>query len=437
MRVQEHIDKISWSFADKALFFIYGIVTLFQMRALQPGEWGLFGLMIGLHTWIFIVIDSFALQGLIQFGMNETNKKKVNSIALIIQLFMSIIFSLLIYLLRFELALIFNEDGFIKIGFVLPVLILLTIPRTYVIKLIYRTQEFHKLFLVNASFFGVMTFLTIYYLINNHFLTFNDMIIIYLFGSGLSSAFSILLLRKELQFNFSGDIKILKIMRFSLPWTIYSALNYLPKTLDLFIVQYFFQTEATGVYYSAKNLFRVFDETLNASFGLVYPAAVRQIEKNNIQGLNDLMTKAVSFLLMIFIFIIVVLELGFSDFIIKSLLPASYHGAVGQFNLLLIAALGMPFVMLSSIITALGKPHVVLNFAILGVILTATALWVIGYNGRVDLIPLGMIVYVSINAALVFIYMNRNYGFKARSLFRAFRDSKSFFRSILNRKINN
>ncbi|MFC2131837.1 lipopolysaccharide biosynthesis protein, partial [Bacteroidota bacterium] len=384
MRVQEHIDKISWSFADKALFFIYGIVTLFQMRALQPGEWGLFGLMIGLHTWIFIVIDSFALQGLIQFGMNETNKKKVNSIALIIQLFMSVIFSLLIYLLRFELAIIFNEDGFIKIGFVLPVLILLTIPRTYVIKLIYRTQEFHKLFLVNASFFAVMTFLTIYYLINNHFLTFNDMIIIYLFGSGLSSAFSILLLRKELQFNFSGDIKILKIMKFSLPWTIYSALNYLPKTLDLFVVQYFFQTEATGVYYSAKNLFRVFDETLNASYGLVYPAAVRQIEKNNTKGLNDLMTKSVSFLLFAFIIAVLILEFGLSEFIITSFLPANYHSAVGQFNLLLIAALGMPFLMLYTVITAMGKPQIVMNFAAISVVCAILSLYIVAINDRVD-----------------------------------------------------
>ena len=433
MRVAEHIDKISWSFADKSLFFGYGLVTLFQMRALEPGQWGLFGLMISLHTWIFIIIDSFALQGLIQFGMNDSNTKRVNSIALIIQIAMSMFFSFIIYLLRFELANVFGDAGFIRIGTVLPILIFLTVPRTYVIKLIYRTQEFNKLFLVNASFFGIMTAITLYYLIVDGSLTFENLILIYFCGSGFSSLIGMYLLKNELKFNLKGDIQFSKIMKFTLPWTIYSALNYLPRTLDLYIVQFFFRTEVTGVYYSAKTLFRVFDETLNASFGLVYPTAVRQIEKNNMKELNDLMTKAVSFLLMAFVVVVVILELGFSEFIITSFLPARFHGAVGQFNLLLIAALGMPFLMLSSIISAIGKPQVILNYAMVGCILAGITLYVIGINGRADLIPLGIIIYVFINAVMIFSYMRRNYGFKTRALFRAIFDSKSFLMGLFKK----
>ncbi len=434
MQIQEHLDKISWSFADKSLFFIYGLVSLFQMRALATTDWGLFGLMITLHTWIYIVIDSFALQGLIQFGMSEVNKKRVNAFALITQLIMAFVFSLGIYIFRFELAVIFGDEGFIKIGYSLPILILLAVPRTFLIKIVYRCLDYRRLFFIDASFFGVMTFLTVYFIAINGILTFDNMILIYFLGAGCSSLFASILLRKELKFNFKGDIKYSKIVKFTLPWTIYSAVNYLPRTLDLYIVQYFFKTEATGVYYSAKNLFRVFDEVLNASFGLVYPSAVKQIENNNMNALNDLMTKAVSFLLLAFIFIVVVLELGFSEFIITSFLPASYHGAIGQFNLLLIAAIGMPFLMLFSIITALGKPQVALYSALVSVFFSTATLYIVAVNGSTSLIPLGLIVYIFVNASIALIFMNRKYNFHFKSVFRAFSDTKYFIQSVIKKK---
>ncbi|ROL61302.1 hypothetical protein D9V86_06445 [Bacteroidetes/Chlorobi group bacterium ChocPot_Mid] len=434
MKIQEHLDKISWSFADKSLFFIYGLVSLFQMRALTTSEWGLFGLMITLHTWIYIVIDSFALQGLIQFGMSEENKNKVNSMALLTQIIMALLASIVVYLFRFELAKILNEDGFIKIGYTLPILILLAIPRTFIIKIVYRCLDYKNLFLIDMSFFGTMIVLTMYYIIQFGTLSFDNMLIIYFTGAGLSSFFAIILKRKELNFDFKGDIKYSKIIQFTFPWTVYSAVNYLPKTLDLYIVQYFFKTDATGVYYSAKNLFRVFDEVLNAAFGLVYPSAVKQIENKNLNALNDLMTKAVSFLLLAFIFIIAILELGLSEFVIKAFLPATYHGAIGQFNLLLLAAVGMPFLMLFSIITALGKPQVALYSAIISVIISSATLVIIAYLGRTDLIPFGLITYVFINAILALFYMRKNYNFQLRSILRAFPDTAFYIKNFILKK---
>lgn len=433
MRIQEHIDKISWSIADKMLFFLYGVVSIFQMRALPIDEWGLFGLMIALLTWIFIVIDSFALQNIIQFGMNENNRKKVNTYALIIQIVLAIIIASIIFLFRFDLATFFDENRLIIIGKFLPILIFLFIPRSYVIKLIYRKQDFKKLFIVDVSFFGTMTLMTFYFIFANRYLTFIDMITIYFFGSGISSLISIFLLKKDLQFSLKGNIELITLFKFSVPWTIYSALNYLPRVIDLLFVQYFFKTEATGVYYSAKNLFRVFDEALNASFGLVYPAAVRQIEKGNITALNDLMTKSVSFLFISYVVIVVSLESGLSNFLITNVLPYSYHNAVGQFNLLLVGALVMPILMLSPIITALGKPQVVLLFSAIGLIFTVVILYLVGIVGQFSYVPLGLVTYFYVSAILSFWYMNKKYNFTIKTLFRAIRDSKEFVKSFLNK----
>jgi O-antigen/teichoic acid export membrane protein len=433
LRIQEHIDKISWSFADKILFFIYGLVTLFQMRALEPSEWGLFGLMISLHTWCYIIIDSFALQGLIQFGMNEENKKLVNTYALVLQFCLAIIFSAFVFLFRYEFARILNDSGFVKIGIVLPILLFLALPRTYVIKLIYRILDFKKLFIINGCFFGVMILLTVYYLITLEQLSFNNMIYIYFWGTGLSSLLAIIMFRKSLKFSFNGNLKFMKYIKFTLPWTIYSGLNYLPRTIDLYIVQYFFNTDATGIYYSAKNLFRVFDETLNASYGLVYPACVRQIEKKNYNALNDIITKSVSFLLVAFTIIVIILELGGSEFLIKLFLPESYHAAIGQFNLLLIAAIGMPFLLLYTTITALGKPQVVMVFAGISLIFSVISLYVVSVLGRADLIPLGLIVYIFVNAISGMIYMSRNYGFNLKSIFRAVGDTRAYLLTLIKK----
>ncbi len=433
MRIQEHIDKISWSIADKALFFLYGVVSIFQMRAMPIDQWGLFGFMIVILTWVYIIIDSFALQNIIQFGMNENNRKKVNAYALFIQIILAIIISSVIYFFRFDLAIFFDESRLITIGKYLPVLIFLFIPRTYVIKLIYKKQNFRTLFLVDFIFFGTMSVITFYFIYVYEFLTFKDMILIYMFGSGLSSFISIFLLRNELQFSFNGEIKLIKLFKFSLPWTIYSALNYMPRVIDLLFVQYFFKTEATGIYYSAKNLFRVFDEALNASFGLVYPAAVRQIEKGNIEALNDLMTKSISFLFITYVIIVVSLESGLSNFLITSVLPNSYHHAVGQFNFLILGALVMPILMLSPIITALGKPQVVLIFAAIGLTFTILVLYLVGEVGDLSLVPLGFVTCFYVSAILSFWYMNKKYNFTLKTLFRAIKDSKEFAKSLFNK----
>jgi len=45
-----------------------------------------------------------------------------------------------------------------------------------------------------------------------------------------------------------------------------------------------FSTSVVGIYYSAKTLFRFFEETANAAVSLVYPAAVRALESKNFRA---------------------------------------------------------------------------------------------------------------------------------------------------------
>ncbi|MDQ1265109.1 MAG: hypothetical protein QG635_259, partial [Bacteroidota bacterium] len=274
-----------------------------------------------------------------------------------------------------------------------------------------------------------MTIITIYYIFIKGSLSYTDMVVLYFIGAFVSSALSLLITGKRLQFGLKGDFRIWKMIKFSSPYMLYSSLHAMPKLLDIYILQSFFSTGIVGVYAAAKTLFRVFDEAGNAVFSLVYPAAVRSAGSGSKYELHALMTKAVSFMLIIFGISALFLELGFSKYLITLLLPYKYTEAVGFFNLLIIAALGIPFVTISLVITADGKPEKVLQFIIVGVISSFAAFYAIGIFQLKSLIPVGIIVYYFVCSVLFFIYLNRRYGFKFKHLFRAVPDTMSFIRA--------
>ncbi len=428
MKIQENIDKILWTFADKLTYVVYGLVTLLQIRVMDPADFGLFSMIIGLHTWIFGVSDSFALNHIVQFGTFESDRPKVNLFSLSLHLTITIVSAILVFLLKDLLAVIFSEPRFVVIGYVLPVLTLLTIPRTYCIKIIFRERAYKRLFFVNLAFFGTMSLITAYLLVNKGKISFDNIVWLYYIGTFVSMLISILLTFKHLKFGTIGNVSFKKMLNFSLPITLYSALHGLPKNLDTYIIKLFFPLSTIGVYNSSKTLYRLFEEANNATIGLLYPVAVRQIEFKNHQNVNDLMTKAVSFILMPVVFMVAILELGLSEFLITTFLPYKYHLAVGHFNILLIAAIFLPFTVIPNIITAYGKPQIVLKYVAIAVSFSIATFFIVGYLHSEILIPLGIIVYTAILGILCFKYVNKNMGFKFASIFRIFSDTFNFIK---------
>lgn len=100
MRIQDHIGMISWSLLDKALFIFYGFIFILVINYATPIEYGLYSLLVAIHSWIFTISDSFALQSLIQFGMRQENRKKVNLIGLSNHTVITIGSSLLVFFFR-------------------------------------------------------------------------------------------------------------------------------------------------------------------------------------------------------------------------------------------------------------------------------------------------------------------------------------------------
>ena len=432
MRIIDFWDKISWSLADKSLFVIYGLVQIVQMYMMSPAEFGLFALLISIHTWIFVVTDAVALQNIIQFGSNKANSPKANYYSLLLHICIIFVLPLILLLLRNPAAEFFNIPQLKYIFSVLPIFCLVTSVRTYCIKFEYKHVQMNYLFLTNLALFLPMILITFIVLMTDRTLNLERMVGMYLIGHGISSLVAFLLTRKEIHISRKGNLRLKEVLDFSVPLLLTNSLQALPKQLDSYAVSFFFGTSVTGIYYSAKTLFRVFEESLAAAQGLVYPAAVRRIEAADPAGLKEIISKAVSFLFFSFVVIVAILECGLSDWLISTFLNAKYIAATGQFNLLCIAALGLPFYIFSNLLVAEKKTKTLFVFVLISVTCFALSFCFIGFSKNADLIPLAYIAY---NFALgitctSYYFIKGNYRFA--DIFRTVTDASRFLSKKLS-----
>jgi len=281
---------------------------------------------------------------------------------------------------------------------------------------------------MDLVYFGTMSCLTAYLIYINLYLNFFDMLTIYSVGAGLSSTALVVTMRNKFKFGFEGTIIMKEFIKFGMPMTLLSAIHTMPRFLDIFIIQFTMSSTAiVGVYSSAKTLYKVFEEIANATYGLIYPSAVRQIERKNNDAIVALITKTCSFLTISILFFVILLESGIAEMAIKMFFPPKYHDAIGQFRLILLAAPALPFIVVGLVITASGKPVKVLQITTISAVFSFIVLYFIGRAGEASLLPLGIIVFNYIYGIQSIAYLKKKYEFPLSMLLRAFRDTKQFF----------
>ncbi len=421
MRVTAHLGKISWSLADKGLYVAYGLVQLLQIKALPAEVYGVFALLVALNTWIMIVSDGSALAGIIQFGTTESERPRLNALGLSIHVLIVGVCALFVYVLRQPLTQVFNEPRFVDVATTLPLYCLLTLPRMFCLKLIYREMRMKELFMVDLVWFGVRTALTIQALQSQELRTFADIVRIDLIGMAASSLAAILFTLRDMQFGWRGSITLKGYLRYGIPLALATALNSTPRQLDVLVIAAFFGVGVVGVYNPAKNLFRFFEQAFDAVITLLYPAAVRMYAQQRSEDLQLLVTKAISLTLIPTILALIVLEAGGSNAIVW-ILGDQYAASVGHFNVLILAAVGMPFVMMSSIIAAMGHSTVVVRYSAYGLVAGMVVLFGVCVAQLEWAIGLGLVVNALVVGYLCTAYVRRSIHFPLRLVLRMFRD---------------
>ena len=424
MKLTAHLGKITWSLADKGLYVLYGLVQLLQIKALPADAYGVFAILVALNTWIMIVSDGSALAGLVQFGTKKEDRPRVNTMGLVIHVALVGIAALLIYLIRDPLSMAFAEPRFVVVATMLPLYALLTLPRMFCLRLLYRDFRMRDLFIVDMVWFGVRTGMTIWALSNDQLNTLEDIIRIDFVGMAASSIAIMWLTRKELKFSWKGNISVGQYLRYGLPLAVATALNSTLRQLDVLIVAAFFGVGVVGVYNPAKNLFRFFEQAFDAVVVLLYPAAVRMYSEHRTEDLQILITKAISITLLPTILALIVLELGASN-IIVTILGEQYADSVVHFNVLILGALGLPFWLMGSVIAAMGKSTVVVRFSAVGLIFGMATLLGVSYAGWSSAIGLGMVVNTVVFGVLSTRYVRKTIHFPTSAFFPAFHDIRN------------
>ncbi|MBS4001433.1 MAG: oligosaccharide flippase family protein [Desulfobulbaceae bacterium] len=428
MQIQHHIWKIFWTAADKAVYILYGLVYLVQASIMDPAELGLFALFIALNIWIFVLSDSFALQLLIQFGFDESNKKKVNSVVILLHVIVVIGLSLMIYFASSLLSSEMTESRVLEIGSYLPLLGLLMIPRTFSQKIMLKEHQTFQIFISDVAFFAVMSYFILYAKFNGLPWDFYDATNAYFYGTAASSLVSVAMVWRELKFNLTGQVTVKEMLRFSFPITLTNLLNTIPKQLDLFIVKFFFDLHYVGLYQTAKTLFRFFEEGMNGVNGLVYPAAVRFMKSNDLASFKQLLVKSVSFAFLIFVSLTVLFMTGIVDIFIAWFLTEKYTLSLGLFKVMLLTALLLPFSIFYFLVVATGKINALLKNTSISLVISLSTYVVVGFLGIGLLMPLGYLVYLASMTILNYrLLKNSTYvECKTSDLFQGIRDIKSF-----------
>ncbi|GMV53660.1 MAG: hypothetical protein D8M52_09860 [Chlorobi bacterium] len=424
MRVTEHLGKISWSLADKGLYVGYGLVQLLQVKALPAEEYGVFSLLVALNTWIMIVSDGSALAGIIQFGTDKNERARLNTLAFVIHTLIVGVGAALVYLFRTPLSAVFSEPRFEAVATMLPLYCLLTLPRMFCLKIIYRDIRMRDLFLIDLIWFGVRTILTTHALATNQLNDFYDIVRIDFYGMAASSAASVMFTVKDLRFGWEGAVSLRQYLKYGIPLALATALNSTPRQLDVLVIAAFFGVGVVGVYNPAKNLFRFFEQAFDAVAALLYPASVRMFSQHRHDDLKIMITKVISMTLLPTIAFVVILELGASNVIVW-LLGEQYAASVTHFNVLIFAAIGMPFVLMSSVIAAMGHSAVVVRYSAYGLVIGMAVLFAASFARIEWAIGLGLVVNTIVVGLLCTAYVRRSINFPLRSVLRVITDARS------------
>lgn len=437
MRIQDHIAKLSWTAADKIVYILYGIITIIQISFLSPYEYGLYTLLSTIHSYILLISEGFALQSIIKFG-SEYNTNIVNRFSLIWHVIITLGLSIIVFLSQDIFTHLLNEPRYATIAWFLPIYSLATIPRVFCLKILLRDIRLKEWFLVNLLWMGTMAITTILYIITHQLDTFEDMLVISFVGVSMSSVGAIWLARKQLHFKKEGKLTLQKFIRFGYYQANFNALNSLIKQLDVVIIGVFFSIHIVGIYGSAKNLFRVFDQAFEGIIALLFPGAVRLIAQGRITELRTFISKATSFSLLAMFALVLLIYSGVAEFFITSFLPATYvqkaASAVDYFKLLSLAALAMPFSVLYTLMMAYDKVKLLVLYALIASISGFTVLYLVGFFQLPILVPLGFVSYYFILGVLCYRFVHKQLGLSPRMLLRAVPDTIQFARQVWQKR---
>ncbi len=433
MNISKNIRNISWTALDKATFMLYGVASIILLRITDSFELGLFTLFNNIHNLIFSIGYYLGLQSLLHFSSDKKQNPIINFYAILNITIIVVFLNALIIIAKYPLSNIFNEAYLVDIIDALPIIMLLTIPRYFNLTICYRETQIRRLFALNLIYFGSMSGIIFYNVWNNTFLTHYDLINIAYIGSALSVVVGVILNAKHWKFKLPNKNSIIRykdIVSYSAKFSIGSIALTIPRTLDAYIIQYFFGTNVVGLYAPAKTIFRFVEDLTNAIYFTIYSPTVKYFANNDMLNINKLISKAIS-LMFIFFLVATIFCWIFGGSLFNLFLPEKFIAALPIFNWLMLTSLFLPFTLLNTAINAEGKPELVSKYTLIGVVFWLISFWfvAISFPNTIEVVAVPYIIFTFVLSFLFFNYAKRHYNLKLHQIFRFFPDTYNFVKS--------
>ncbi|MFM8473575.1 MAG: lipopolysaccharide biosynthesis protein, partial [Candidatus Kapaibacterium sp.] len=302
------------------------------------------------------------------------------------------------------------------------------IPRTFCLKVLLRDSQMKQVFWTDFAWFGTMTVMTAWMLLHQGLGTFSDMAAISCAGIGVSSLVSFVLARKLVPLTLRNLPSLPSYYRFGLVQIGIAGVTNAVRQLDTLLLQFFFHDLAfLGMYYSAKTFFRVFETGLDALFSIIYPTAVRLLPQGKDEEFKAVLSKGISYLFLSYVAAVIVLELGGTQ-ILVSLLGGKYVNVAGQFNVMVLAALFLPFTSLYSVLLAENRNLRMLVFVSIATVCATAVFAVSGMLRQQWLFPMGIVTYNAIIAVALYGAVRHRLGLRVTMFLRAVPDVLNYLR---------
>lgn len=434
MQLSRHIGKAVWSTAGKLLYVALGIAFLLPRKVIGPESWGVYAVTQALLTSVFTLSDSFALQAMVNFGMEESRRKEAYSVAALLHLAFVVICTAAVYLGRTALAAFFDEPALLATLDIFPFFALGFLLRNFFLKVAQLHIDTRATFIIDFVWVGGTLALIVHGWLTGTLVTARDMIVIMALSSGASSLMGLALFGRKVRFTTGIDGSYaIRMVRFGIA-QLGSAVTLVLQTQgDALILKAFVSSAVVGNYDAAKSFFRGFEAIRDAGALFVYPAVAKLAVERRRAELVLLLEKMIGFMLIVVTPVVIAVWVGPTDYIFDLIYKGKFGEAATIFKILSLAALAIPFSMNTHVLGGLGQARryfrVTLAAALLSVLASLVLVPWIGARGT----AIAMIVSFVALGVLATRAVRQSVPFSLRSAFGRWRDALNFVLKLWHR----
>lgn len=434
MQLSQHIGKAVWSTAGKLLYVALGIAFLLPRKVIGPEMWGVYAVTQALLTSVFTLSDSFALQAMVNFGMDLSRRREAYTVAALLHVTFIIAGTAAIYICREPLASFFNEPALLATLDLFPLFALGFLLRNYFLKVAQLHIDTRGTFLIDLVWIGGTMALIVHGWMTGTLVTARDMIIIMTLSSAASSVMGLALYARHVRFTLKLDgVYAVRMVRFGMA-QLGSAVTLVLQTQgDALILKTFASSAVVGNYDAAKSFFRGFEAIRDAGALFVYPAVAKLAVEHRREELVLLLEKMIGFMLIAITPMVILVWVGPTDYLFDMIYKGKFEDAAMIFKILSLAALAIPFSMNTYVLGGLGEARryfrVTLISAILSVIASLVLVPWIGARGT----AVAVIISFATLGVLATHAVRQSLPFSLRSAFGRWRDAFNFVMRLWRR----